>query len=245
MTVARSETSLAQTLRHILKIEASKARFIALFIGQPGSGKSVISKHLAFDYLQGGQNVLYVTTERSPTQIVERMKPFGWNVESYVGKQLKFADLYSWQIDGENAFKETPYGFRVCPLNQTELQLTTRHIIEHIGTNIGRVVFDSLTTLTSLIGEQQATRFVQVLNARIRETAAGCATLTAGVHSENFQTHMHSAYDLIFELKIEAKEMVQRYMRVVKFAEGPHPPDWIRFSITDRGIVLDSILTSL
>jgi len=229
--------TLADTLGNILKITASSSHFVALFIGPPGSGKSVICEQLAYNYLSGGQKVIYMATERSPSQILERMKRFGWDVRKFVGEKLRFADLYSWQLDGNQRSEENERGFRVCPLNATDLQLSTRPIQEHAEDG-GRVVFDSLTTLTSLIGEKQATGFVQTLNARIRESAAGLAVLTSGVHSEGFQIHMHSCYDLIFELTFQVKDKVQRYLRIEKFAEGEHPAEWIPFTITDKGIVI-------
>ncbi len=232
-------TSLAQTLRKILSIDASKAHFVALFIGPPGSGKSVISKQLTYDYLTANQNVLYVNTERSPFQIVDRMKGFGWNVESYVGDKLMFADLYSWQVDGNNNFEDEDYGFRVCPLSEMDFMLATRKMQEHIEHSNGRVVFDSLTTLTSLIGEEKATRVAQTLNARIRASGAGLSTLTSGVHSNGFQTHMHSVYDLIFNLKIESEDKVQRFLRIEKHSEGAKPHHWIPFEIASNGILLD------
>jgi KaiC/GvpD/RAD55 family RecA-like ATPase len=232
--------AFAQTLRELIKTTVATSRFVTLFIGSSGSGKSVICEQLTYDYLQEGQDTLYMATERTPSQIVERMRGFGWDVTKFVGAELKFLDLHSWKVDGNEQFERTETGFRACAQDSMDILLAARSMMkEHMGSNHLNVVLDSLTTLTSLMGEAQAAGFVQILNARIRQSSAGVAVLTPEVHSESFVAHMRSSYDLIFDLKVETELKLQRYLRISRFTEGSHPANWIPFTITSKGIVID------
>lgn len=238
---AEARSGLTTVLRNLVSMQTSD-RFVALIAGPPGSGKSVTCKQLAYEYVTEGDNVLYITTERSPAEIVARMKKHGWDVQKYVTKgTLFFADLYSWQVDGDQTYEKTPFGSRLCPLNGAELQMGIQNTLDQIGgTGLRRIIADSLTTFTSLVGEATATRAIRILGSRIRQVGAGVGVITSGVHSDQFQTEMRSFFDLVFETKIELGEKIQRYFRISKYTEGGHPGTWIPFAISDRGIRVES-----
>lgn len=218
----------------ILGVDLKNTRLAGLCIGPTGSGKSVMGMQVANDVLKEGSKVLFITTERSPDQVLARMKGFGWDYANLLGDRLIFCDMYSWQIDGGQSLKETVNGYRLCPLNMTDLSLCVDNVREHLDQ--GQVIFDSLTNLVMLVGEGHALKLMQTLNARGREVGNSMIVLTSGVHSSSFEVGMKTVSDLVVELRVDAADKVKRYFRVSKFTESKPNENWIQFEITSTGL---------
>jgi len=222
------------------------AHIISLIVGPPGSGKSVFARQLAYELASEGGAILYLSTDRSAQEIVSRMNRQGWSTERFLTEgRFRLVDLYSWQVDGNERYEETPYGWRLCPVNTVDLQRGIQIMLDRINApGLRRVIADSLTTLTSMIGEKTAIKTVRTIGSRVREVGGGVGTLCSAVHSESFQTEMATIFDLIIELRIDAtKNALQRSFRVAKYTEGSQPDSSIPFTITDQGIEIGSLLS--
>ncbi len=69
--------------------------YSALLIGLPGIGKAEYCVTLAKDYLEKGERVVYVSTEKRPSDIRKRMKELGVNLETYEGESFLFIDVFT------------------------------------------------------------------------------------------------------------------------------------------------------
>jgi len=230
-------TSLTEALEGFLGLKSGRLHFTGLLIGPPGSGKSVICKQLAFEHLERGGNVFFVLTDARPAKVLEEMARFGWRVEKYVGRQLRFVDLCSWQIDGKTNFEETEYGFRACPLNEMDLKIAARQILDQAKEVHAKVIVDSLTSIMSQMSNARS--FIRAFNTLTQEMNDGMASLDSGVHSREDETYMRQCHSVNSELKMETEPSLKRYMRISRFEHGPHPEDLIPFTITSEGAELE------
>ena len=128
-----NERALTSTFRRLLGIRDSDPHILGLYVGPPGSGRSVLCKQYTYELLRSGRKVIYMSTERSSKDIVERMSVHGWNVEPYLRSNLRLVDLYSWLEDGNQSYVETEFGSRLCPLNITDLQLAIGKLYNELG----------------------------------------------------------------------------------------------------------------
>jgi KaiC/GvpD/RAD55 family RecA-like ATPase len=71
---------LAPAMREILKIRDPNPHISGLYVGPPGSGRSVLCKQYAYELLTTGRRAIYMSTARSSADILERMRGHGWDV---------------------------------------------------------------------------------------------------------------------------------------------------------------------
>ncbi len=232
--------ALAPAMRELLNIREADPHILGLYVGPPGSGRSVLCKQIAYETLKEGRRVIYMSTERSSAEIFERMQEHGWNVEGYLRSSLRLVDMYSWLEDGNQAYAETQYGSRLCPLNLTDLQLAIGKLYEELGAGWSLVIFDSLSTFVSTVGEERALRLIPSVIAKVRQHGSAVVSLTSGIHANSTLGQLYSLFDLIVEMKIEAGEHLERMLRITKYNLGSHPDKWIPFQILDQGIMLQT-----
>jgi KaiC/GvpD/RAD55 family RecA-like ATPase len=235
----RNLLHLQPILRELLKTPGAAPHILALYMGPPGSGRSVLCKQYAYEFLKEGRKVIYMSTERSSADIVERMLGHGWDVRPYLRSSLRLVDMYSWLEDGNQNYVETPSGSRLCPINTTDMQLSMTKFYEELGAGWNVVIFDSLSTLIGMIGEERALRLIPSVAAKIRQHGSAVVSMTSGIHSESTLAQLHSLFDLVVEMRIEAGEHLNRELRIAKYTLGSHPDGWISFHMLDQGISLD------
>jgi len=227
-------------MRELLNIREADPHILGLYMGPPGSGRSVLCKQYAYELLKAGRKVIYMSTERSSADIFERMQGHGWSVEEYLRSSLRLVDMYSWLEDGNQAYAETPFGSRLCPLNTTDLQIALGKFYEELSGGWSIVIFDSLSTFISTVGEERALRLIPAVVAKVRQHGSAVVSLTSGIHAESALAQLYSLFDLIVEMKIEAGEHLERMLRITKYRLGSHPDQWIPFQILDQGLTLQS-----
>ncbi len=176
---------LANEMRELLNIREADPHILGLYMGPPGSGRSVLCKQYAYELLKAGRKVIYMSTERSSADIFERMQGHGWSVEEYLRSSLRLVDMYSWLEDGNQAYVETPFGSRLCPLNTTDLQIALGKFYEELGGGWSIVIFDSLSTFISTVGEERALRLIPSVVAKVRQHRSAVVSLTSGIHAES------------------------------------------------------------
>lgn len=232
--------TLANEMRELLNIREADPHILGLYMGPPGSGRSVLCKQYAYELLNAGRKVIYMSTERSSSDIFERMRGHGWDVQDYLRSDLRLVDMYSWLEDGNQSYAETPYGSRLCPLNTTDLQIALGKFYEELGAGWSMVIFDSLSTFISTVGEERALRLIPSVVAKVRQHGSAVVSLTSGIHAQSTLNQLYSLFDLVVEMKIEAGEHLERTLRINKYRLGNHPDRWIPFHILDQGIMLQA-----
>ena len=69
------------------------SHYTILLSGPPGVGKHEYCLYLLRKWLDSGENVIYITTERAPEKIIERAKECGFDLAD--NENLEFVDFYS------------------------------------------------------------------------------------------------------------------------------------------------------
>ncbi|MFX1562539.1 MAG: RAD55 family ATPase [Promethearchaeota archaeon] len=142
-----------------------KGTSIAL-IGPPGSGKTCICLQLALETVRNGQAALYLSTENTPTEILNQACGVGLLTPSESkNTKIQFIDAYSWRIGMRN----DPYAIRRIsnPGNLNEVNLI---VTDHAKTldSGSTIILDSVSGLSLAAPDPERIRtFVHVLGQRI------------------------------------------------------------------------------
>jgi KaiC/GvpD/RAD55 family RecA-like ATPase len=209
---------------------------ISLF-GPVGSGKTVFCQNLAKGFLNTGAGCVYISTERSPADIRRDFRTLNADVDKLeTQKKLVFVDGYSWLAGGSSE------RFRVENLaNLSELITTIEGAYAYLGQE-GLLVLDSASPLCLHNPEEDVTKLLQLLAARIRSWGAiGIFVVQAGVHSEEFYNALAYLVDGMFDLRQEEKgKMIRRYFRIRNLRFSAHEVGWMPFIIgAGRGLKME------
>jgi KaiC/GvpD/RAD55 family RecA-like ATPase len=199
----------------------------SLLIGPPLAGeKSIIYNYLQKS-LEGGDPVVFVSTDKSPEDMKRdmlQMKLFVTKFET--AKLLKYIDCYSKQTD--ESIKDTGCIRRISgplALNEISIALSDieREFIRMSQTH--RVIFNSLSTVLMYSNPQTVGRFLQVIIARVKKAGGSILlTLEEGMHDEKVIITIEHLMDAIIHVKKEEGKVLVR-------ADGvPGAEGWSEFS---------------
>jgi KaiC/GvpD/RAD55 family RecA-like ATPase len=209
-----------------------------LLIGPSGVGKTIFCKQFIYTGLLMGEPCIYVTTNESPEEIEKSMKTFGFDFEPHKDNRLfRVVDGCSWKLGEESS---SAYAVDSQHDYLTALSIEIKKAKQDLN-NI-RLVFDSVSELTSLCDHSAVLNFLQMLTARIR-TAGGKAicTVASGAHDDHFMNLLRLTCDGILEMKVdESGKEFKRLLRIFSLRGAKHKTNWTPFEITDKGIVVKS-----
>lgn len=229
----RSEFFLS-SLQPIVKEGLLEGTSISLF-GAPGAGKTILCQSLTKSFLENDIHCLYITTDRSPSDIRRDFQMLGIDI-SYFEKKRKFAfvDGYSW-LAGNSTESFSAQNLA----NLSELMITIDKALSYFEDRVF-LVLDSVSPLPLYNPELDVTKFMQLLISRIktRESLAIFA-VQSGVHSLEFCNALAYLADGVFDLKVEEGNMgIKRYFRVRNLRYTVHDTRWTPLVISSRIIKL-------
>ena len=120
--------------------------YSALLIGLPGVGKSEYCMQLVKDYLEKGEKVVYVTTEKSPSDIRERINEMGMDLQGHEGENFLFVDVFT----REAGTKEESVLYVDNPSNLNMVSVRLSEAVDTLGKPV-RIIFDSLSTFSYML----------------------------------------------------------------------------------------------
>jgi KaiC/GvpD/RAD55 family RecA-like ATPase len=95
-------------------------------------------------------------------------------------------------------------------------------------------VIDSVSSLLMNTNPQMAFKFLEIVNAKIREFGGiGVWILEEGIHDEQTVNTLKYLCDSVMEFKLEGNK---RYIRIARMRGTRHEADWYEFRITDEGL---------
>jgi KaiC/GvpD/RAD55 family RecA-like ATPase len=218
-------------------IEFPKA-YSALLTGLPGVGKSEYCQQLTKEYLEKGEKVVYVTTEKSPADIRERLGEIGVGVEAYEGESFIFIDVFT-RSAGE---KEDKVLYVDNPSNLNMVSVKLSEAADVIG-KPARIIFDSLSTFFLHAPESEIRGFFESLNTRIKmDQSFALFTLHEEMHDEKVVVALKAMVLSVLEMEIEDAPSRRKKFRVAFAKKGvPHSPDWFEFKIAKEGLEFSSM----
>ena len=205
-----------------------------LLIGDPGSGKTVLSYELLHDELEAGRPCALLSYDAFPEDVQARMSEFGWDIISSLRKgRLKIIDCYSGLAgQGEGALRD--------PSDLTELNIQVTSFITKAKNVPVTLILDSLTPIFNGVEAKQAISFLQTVGAKVKKTG-GLFILTAskGAVPEDAVAKIKSIMDGVIELTlVRHGRKALRYLSILKMERRRIISDTVQFEIArGRGLV--------
>src|SRR3989475_739303 len=183
-----------------------------LLLGDPGSGKTVLSYELLRDELEAGRPCALLSYDAFPEDVQARMGEFGWDIISHLRKgRLKIIDCYSGLAgQGEGALRD--------PSDLTELNIQVTSFITKAKNAPVTLILDSLTPIFNGVEAKQAINFLQTVGAKVKKTG-GLFILTAskGAIPDDSIAKIKSIADGVIELTlVRTGRKGVRYLTVLK-----------------------------
>ncbi len=203
----------------------------------PGIGKTVFAMQFLWQGLKQGETVAYDVMDRLFPRLLAYFKSFVWNIEPYLDKQ-KFIAVQAFP-----RFSSDPKDHRVIHFSLDDLQEMKRIDKLISGRPVTRFAAgDSSEQSLSLYdlrymnsGEQWTIswcHYDDIVNIDIMTTATQKDDMTERAADLDLNTTHNIIYFRFNERKC------QRELRIVKMEGCSHPPRWLPFRITNKGIEL-------
>lgn len=201
--------------------------YTALIQGPPGVGKHEYCLDLLKYYLKNGESVVYITTERSPQEIKEKLKETGFDLDVYEASKFLFIDVYSYSTG-------TKYDKGLHVDNPANLNLINIHLANAAGM-IGkpmRIFLDSLSNLFLHAPVGEIRKFVGTLSSRAKsEYGFVLYTMQEGMHDEQTVAALRAMMDAVLEMAFEEGPPLKRRFRVHHAKGIKTEPTWYIFEI--------------
>jgi KaiC/GvpD/RAD55 family RecA-like ATPase len=201
-----------------------------LLMGDPGSGKTVLSYQILHDELEARRPSALLSYDAFPEDVQARMAEFGWDIVSHLRKgRLKIIDCYSGLAgQGDGALRD--------PSDLTELNIQVTSFITKARNAPVTLVLDSLTPIFNGVDAKQAVNFLQTIGAKVKRTG-GIFILTAsrGAIPEDSIAKIKSTVDGVIELSVaRSGRKATRYLSILKMERRKVAPGMFQFEIDRR-----------
>ncbi len=205
-----------------------------LLLGDPGSGKTVLSYELLHDELEAGRPCALLSYDAFPEDVQARMGEFGWDIISHLRKgRLKIIDCYSGLAgQGEGALRD--------PSDLTELNIQVTSFITKAKSVPVTLILDSLTPIFNGVDGKQAINFLQTVGAKVKKTGGlFIVTASRGAVPEDSIAKIESIVDGVIELTLlRSGRKGVRYLSVLKMERRRIASERVAFEIErGRGLV--------
>jgi len=207
--------------------------YTVLIYGPPGVGKSDYILDFVEYYLKHGQKVIYITTAKSPAQIIEFAARHDFDLNQYENKTLTFIDCYSWSVGKVDERLSVDH-----PANLNKISINLVKAVNSLGKPV-RIIFDSLSTLFLHSQADVILKFVQTITSRVKsEYGFILLTMQKGMHKEEQVTTVYSIMDGVIEMDF-GDETLEKRLRIHHLNGFPFEPDWIPYKLTPQGVEIN------
>ncbi len=209
-------------------------------VGQPGSGKTCFSLQLALEAVNQGLDALYLTTENTPSTLIDQAHGFGIPLPTQQQKNpIQYIDAYSWRI----GMQKDPYALsRISNpgnLNEVNLIVTDNAKLLKPGSLI---IIDSVSGLSlSAPDEQRIRTFVHSLAQRISNLERILILILEDqAHDSRLITNLRSLVQGSIHTKVteRADGSLKWFLRLYSLIGIQHDTKWHELIIGKEGLSL-------
>ncbi len=198
-----------------------------MIVGGAGSGKTIFTTQFLITGLKKGENCLYITFEEDKNEFYSNMLEFGWDLENYEKRGL-FTFLEYTPIKVKTMLEEGGGEIEAVVLSK----------------KISRIIIDSMSSFALLFEEELEKReaALALFNMISKWNCTSLLTLeedppeTKGSESKSLEFEADS---IVFLYYIREKGDRERYLEVLKMRGTKHSKKTYKFSVTNKGILLD------
>ncbi|RMF91221.1 MAG: hypothetical protein D6733_01715 [Methanobacteriota archaeon] len=216
-------------------------RYSVLLIGPPGVGKHEFCVDMAHYFLEKGEKVVFLTTERSPEDVENRSKTMGRDLSS-LSEGLYYVDCYSWCLGraprAEGASKRNVLRI-TSPENLNEIIVKIEKVINVAGGRV-RLILHSLSPLFLHNDDREVIKFMQLLVTRIREEGSFIlAAIQEGVHSPSIVNTLTYLMDGVVQMRFYEDERLERQIRAHHLKDISVDSGWKTFTVDEKGFNIE------
>jgi KaiC/GvpD/RAD55 family RecA-like ATPase len=203
-----------------------------MIVGSSGSGKTLLLQNVLADTLRLGRRCVYVSNSELPSNIRDRLKKMGVDVERCQNENmLRFIDAYS----GGTGLLSSEKHSVASPRDLTALGMQITRCLEEVG-GVGDVFFDSLTPIATAEDSSQAFNFVEYYGARIAKSGGTFLYVASLGVEPDLLRRFEEASDCVLQTEKYTGSRRIRGRILVRKARGlPHQEGWVGFKIASSG----------
>lgn len=214
---------------------------LTILAGAHGSGKTIFAQQYAYEILQSGGKVIWITTEELPSTLREGMNSFGWSTGRYENDH-RFV-IYDSVSPTRLGLSES-IGHGMLGLDPTGMLIVITEDLRKAGADIKGsdsflLVFDSLSRLLLACEPKAVIDFVSCLNSRMENARVrGFATISEEVHEEKILNSLlfSSSATIRFRIREDNTDHRKRQFRVETMHGRAHDDSWKDYEITKSGL---------
>jgi KaiC/GvpD/RAD55 family RecA-like ATPase len=215
---------------------------LTVLSGTSGCGKTIFALQYAYETLQDGGVVLWITTEELPQTLRASMVRFGWQIDRFEADgKLQFVDAVSPARLGmsENI------GSGVLGLDPTGMLIVVSERLKRrvLARDLGKflIVVDSVSRLLLSCETKSVVDFISCLSSRLENfETRGIATVSEGAHDEKVLNALTFSSTGTFRFRIvESEELRSRQLRIETLKGRRHDDRWKNYLITNSGLDIE------
>jgi KaiC/GvpD/RAD55 family RecA-like ATPase len=174
----------------------------ALLMGPSGPEKNIFAFHFVSAGIHAGDNILFITTDRTPEELEKMAGDWSITIKSDL---VKYLDCYSLTLSSQAPPVERPNITQISsPAALNELSLALNETLGKMNPEKKlRVVFNSFSTLAVHSQQESLFRFLSLVDGRLKNANATTLLLVdEGMHDEKFTTMLQHAVDEQFSIRV-------------------------------------------
>ena len=211
---------------------------VVLVLEDPGAGGDVLTYHFTVEGVKSNEKILYVTTDEPAEYILKDLMEMAGNDAEKVKTNVEFLDFVSGRIFTPAKIKEC-LKKRYDPFNALRNTLNTQ--------NFDRVVINNLTYFFLHYPSKDVIQLVEDFSHYAkRDKSVFLVLMTKGMLDSKVETTVKHIADAVMEMTIkEMENEVQRRLKFIKLKRAIVPKIILRYDLSDKGIVMESVMRVL
>lgn len=233
--------NLSNAIRELTFKESLPDGLIVLS-GNSGAGKTIFSQQYAYEFLEEGGKVLWITTEELPLSLRSSMAKFGWDV-SKLESEGRFTIMDA--VSPARLGLSENLGRGTIGLDPTGILIVISEQLRQANpdTVSGKLllVVDSISRLLLSCDQRSVIDFVSCLGSRMENhRVKGFLTINEGAHDEKTLNALTFSCTGTIRFRIKEEENTRiRQFRLETMRGRRHDDAWKRYAIGERGIEVE------
>lgn len=196
---------------------------VYLVTGGTGTGKTIFCTQFVWEGLQQGENCIYFTLEELPQDVLEDVKAFGWDFDSYI-KEKKFVIEYQ------------------DPFEMVDITTAVREKIKQF--NAKRVVIDSTAIFGMVFKDEHEMRKRLFELMKVLKQTGAVVIITAEIMEDMKALSRFGVEEFIVDGVIVLNYLeygsggLNRSLMIRKMRRTRHGQDIYPMDITEKGILI-------